>query len=47
MDKRKQEDDTFLNKKGRIKTKQCCHNDICRWKRDSFSSEVKITRGIV
>ena len=23
------------------------HNDISRWKRDSFSSEVKIVRGIV
>ena len=29
------------------KTKQCYHNDICRWKRDRFSSEVKIIRGIV
>ena len=33
--------------KNRKKAKQCYHNDICRWKRDSFSSEVEITRGIV
>ena len=23
-----------------------CHSDICRWKSDSFSNEVEITRGI-
>ena len=33
--------------KNRRKTKQCYHNDICRWNRDSFSSKVEITRGIV
>ena len=47
MDERKKEDDTILQKKYRQKTKQCYHNDICRCKRDSFSSEVEITRGIV
>ena len=46
MDK-KNEDDNFLRKKNRRKTKYCHHNDICRWKRDSFSNEVEITRGIV
>ena len=44
--KRKTEDDTFLRKRNRRKTKQCYHNDICRWKRDSPSNEVKITTGI-
>ena len=34
-------------KKNRKESKQCYNNDICRWKRDSFSSEVEITRGIV
>ena len=47
-------DDAFLRKKSRRKTKQYYHNtsdittnsDTCRWKRDTFSSEVEITRGI-
>ena len=47
MDNRKGEDDTFLRKKNRAKAKQCYHNDICWWKRASFSNEVEITRGIV
>ena len=45
--KRKKEDDTSLNKKTERKAKQCYHNDTCRWKRDSLSSEVKIARRIV
>ena len=44
MGKRKNEDDAFLSKETGEKTKQCYHNDICRWKRKSFSSEVEITR---
>ena len=44
---KKEYDDAFLRKTSRRKTKQCYHNNICRWKRDSFSSEVKILRGIV
>ena len=47
MGNRKKEDDTFLRKKRRRKRKQCYHNDVCRWKRDIFFSEVEITRGIV
>ena len=35
------------DKKNRMKTKQCYHNNACRWKRDSFSSEVEITKGIL
>ena len=31
----------------RRKTKQCYHNDICRWKKDSVPTEVETTRGIV
>ena len=39
--KRKKGDDVFLSKQnGETR-------DICRWKRDSFSSEVEITREIV
>ena len=34
--------DIFLREKKTRKTKQCCHNDICRWKRNSFSIEVEI-----
>ena len=45
--KTKKEDDTFLSKKAGGKTKQCYHNDICRWKGDSFSSEVEITMVVV
>ena len=37
----------WKKKKNRGKTKQCYHDDICRWKRGSFSSKVEITRGIV
>ena len=47
MDKKKKKDDTFLRKKSRRKAKQCYHNDICRWKRDSFSDELEISVGIV
>ena len=47
MDKKKKEDDTFLRKKNRRKPKQCYHNDICRWKRNSFSDELEISGGIV
>ena len=35
----------FGGNKAKEKSKQCYHDDICRWKRDSFSSEFKITRG--
>ena len=47
MGKRKKEDHTFLRKKKQRKTKYCYHNGICRWKRDSFSNEIGITRGMV
>ena len=33
--------------KSRRTTKYCYYNDIYQWKRDIFSSEVEITRGIV
>ena len=33
-------------KKTEEKRKYCYHSGICRWKRDSFSNEVEITRGI-
>ena len=41
-------DETILRKKKKTeeKRKYCYHSDICRWKRDSFSNEVEITRGI-
>ena len=42
MGKRKKKDDIFLSKKTGGKTKQCYHNDIRRWKRNSFSSEVEL-----
>ena len=42
--KAEKEDDTFLKKKKKTKTKCCYHNDVCRWKRYSFNNEVKITR---
>ena len=29
------------------KTNQSYQNDLCRWKRDSFSREIEIRRGIV
>ena len=45
--KNKEDDDNFLRKKSRRKAKQYYHNDICRWKKDNFSNEVKITGGIV
>ena len=45
--KKEDDDDTFLRKKNRRKTKQRYHTDICWWKRGSFSSEVKIARGII
>ena len=38
--------DTYA-RKNRTKTKQCYHNDICGSKKDSFSSDVEITREIV
>ena len=41
--KEKKEDDTFLIEKTGGKTKQCYHNDIFRWKRASFSSDVETT----
>ena len=44
---KKEENDTFLSIRSRRKTEQCYYQDICSWKRDSFSSEVKITRRIV
>ena len=47
MGKRKKEDDTFLRKKTKEKSKQCDHHDICSWKRDSFFSKLEIRRGIV
>ena len=47
MGKKKKGDDSLLRKKNRRKAKQCWYNDICRWEKDSFSSEVEITRGIV
>ena len=50
MGKRKVEDHTFWEKKKKKKQKKkekVYHNDTCRWKRDSFSSEVEITREIV
>ena len=47
MGKNKKEDDNFLRKKNRRKTKQCYHGDTCRWNTDSFSSEAEITKGIV
>ena len=46
MGKRIKEDDTFLMKKNKRK-KNCYNNNIYGWKRDSFSSEVEITRGII
>ena len=34
--------------KNKTKIKQCCHDDICKWNRDSFSVfKLKITKGIV
>ena len=33
--------------KKQIKKRQCYHTDISWWGRNSFSSEVKITRGVV
>ena len=58
MGKKKVEEegeDTFLRKKSSRKKNQCYHNtsdiisnsDICRKKRNSFSSEVKIIREII
>ena len=47
MGTRKKEDDTFLKKKAEEKSKLCYHNDLCRWKRDSFFCEVEIRRVIV
>ena len=44
---KRKKDDTFLIKKTGGKIKQCYHDDMCRWKRDSFSSEVEVTREIV
>ena len=32
-------------KKKRTKARQCYHDNICRWNRDGFSSEVEIKRG--
>ena len=43
----KKKDDTFLRKKNNKNIKYCYYNDICRWKRDSFSNEVDVLRGIV
>ena len=37
----------FWEKKPEEKSKQCYHNDICGWKRYSFSSKVEIRREIV
>ena len=34
-------------KKAEEKTRQCYHNDNCRWKRGRFFGEVEIARGIV
>ena len=39
MGKRKKEDNTFLRKKREEKAKHCYYNDICRWRKDSFSGE--------
>ena len=33
--------------KNRRKAKQSYHNNIYRWKMDSFPSEVEVTRGII
>ena len=46
MGKRKKKKIPFGGKNKR-KIKQCYHNDICRLKRDNFSSEVEITRETV
>ena len=40
--KSKKEDDTFLKKKNRRKTKFCYYNKIWRWKRDSFPMKFKL-----
>ena len=39
----------YLSEENKIekKTKCCYHNEIWRWKRDSFFNEVETTRGIV
>ena len=34
------EDYTFLQKKKEQKSKRRYHNDICSWKRDSFSGDL-------
>ena len=47
LGKRKKEDDIFLKRKNNRKTKQCCYNDTCRLKKDSFLSEVEISKEIV
>ena len=36
MGERKEEDDNLSEEKKAGKTKQCYHNDICRWKMDVF-----------
>ena len=45
MDTRRKDYNTFFRKKNRRKINQYYHNEICTWKRDSFSSEIEITRG--
>ena len=52
MGKRKTEVDTEENnihteENSRRKTKKCYHNDIYRWKKDTFSSEAEIRMGII
>ena len=47
LGKRKKEDDIFLKRKNNSKTKQCCYNDTCRLKKDSFLSEVEVSKEIV
>ena len=49
MGKKKKKKRWYLSdkKKQNKNIKYCYYNDICRWKRDSFSNEVEITRGIV
>ena len=47
MGKNKKQNDTFLSKKNRRKTKQFYHDQTCRGNTDSFSSEIKITERIV
>ena len=46
MGKNKNEDDLFCyHEKNKRKTKQCFHDDICTWNRDSFSREVENYKG--